>query len=263
MDESFWKDKNVVVTGGSSGIGEAVLQELSAFDCRVINLSRRTHNPSIRGKGQIQSISMDLSSEKSVVSACKKVLKSFPSIDVIFNNAGITTHDRFDQTELSTFHKTFAINFFGPLALTHTLLPALKKSQGTMIVTSTVSGLYGVPARSAYSSSKAALHAVCESIRIECSDEGIRTIIACPPYTRTALRQSGLDGKGKKISEEQYKGRLLEPREVAVKMIEAVEKGKNGLLVMDRSGRLMNWLRVLAPKILEKVMYRKLYQDFH
>jgi short-subunit dehydrogenase len=132
-----------------------------------------------------------------------------------------------------------------------------------MIVTSTVSGLYGVPARAAYSSSKSALHAVFESIRIELSEIGVRSIIFCPPYTKTNLRTSGLTGSGEKLNDKQHGGKLLTPDQVANAMLAAVENKNSRLVTMDTSGFFVKVLRLFAPAILERKMFKKLYNDFH
>ncbi|HNO23259.1 MAG TPA: 3-ketoacyl-ACP reductase, partial [Leptospiraceae bacterium] len=112
-------------------------------------------------------------------------------------------------------------------------------------------------------SSKSALHAVFESLRIELSEEGIRSIIFCPPYTKTNLRTSGLDAKGEKLQEEQAKGKIKTPEEVAEEMVKAMENPNSRLVTMDKSGIVVKWLRLFAPAFLEKILFKKLYNDFH
>ncbi|EMJ90702.1 KR domain protein [Leptospira alstonii serovar Pingchang str. 80-412] len=267
MNPSFWTGKTIVVTGGSSGIGEAILGILSKLDCKLINLSRTQPELLNRKKDLIADlvhIPTDLSSEKEIDKAVKKISKDYRSIDVLFANAGITTHSRFDGTQIQTFRKTFDINFFGPIYLIQRLLPQIKLSRGCVIATSTVSGLYGIPGRSAYSSSKSALHAVLEAARIELSEEGLSFIIFCPPYTKTKLRKSGLDGDGNVLNEGQYpSSKIKSPDEVALKMIDSVEDPESRLVIMDSSGFFLKWLRNIAPAFLERTLFKKLYKDFH
>ncbi|PJZ57129.1 SDR family NAD(P)-dependent oxidoreductase [Leptospira barantonii] len=267
MDPSFWTNKTIVVTGGSSGIGEAVLEILSKLDCTLVNLSR-TEPALLKRKGNIAAdlihIPTDLSSEKEIDKAVKKISKDLRGIDVLFANAGVTTHSRFDGTRIETFRKTFDINFFGPIYLIQRLLPQIKLNRGSVIATSTVSGLYGIPGRSAYSSSKSALHAALEAARIELSEDGLSFIIFCPPYTKTKLRASGLDGDGNVLNEAQHSSKKIKsPQEVALKMIEAVEDPGSKLVIMDSSGFFLKWLRNIAPGFLERTLFKKLYKDFH
>lgn len=267
MNPSFWTGKTVIVTGGSSGIGEAVLGALSHIRCNLINLSR-TQPELLKRKGSLPAnlihIPTDLSSEKEIDKAVKKISKDYRGIDILFANAGVTTHSRFDGTRIETFRKTFDVNFFGPIYLIQRLLPQIKLAKGSVIATSTVSGLYGIPGRSAYSSSKSALHAALEAARIELSEEGLSFIIFCPPYTKTKLRASGLDGDGNVLNEDHYSGKKIKsPQEVASKMIDSVEDPESRLVIMDSSGFFLKWLRNIAPVFLERTLFKKLYKDFH
>ncbi|TGK20157.1 SDR family NAD(P)-dependent oxidoreductase [Leptospira fluminis] len=270
MHVDAWRGKTVVITGGSSGIGESLLGILSKIPCRVINLSRSKPDLIAKAEKKLAQVSadlfhipVDLSSEKEINKAASKLAKITDGVDVLFNNAGITAHSRLDQTQMEAFRKAFEVNFFGPVLLTLRLLPYIKKKKGVVVVTSTVSGLYGIPGRSAYSSSKAALHAVMESARIELGEDGLRFVIFCPPYTKTNLRANGLDGDGNRLGESHFQGKSKSPEEVARRMIRAVEDPNSRLVVMDKSGFFLKWMRNISPSFLEKVLFQKLYKDFH
>jgi NAD(P)-dependent dehydrogenase (short-subunit alcohol dehydrogenase family) len=280
INREYWKGKTVLITGASSGIGEAIFTLLSGTVAKAYILSRDPKPiseigiPNVKqdkglerankGITQIISINCDLSQSNQVEKAIEQILKEEKKeIDVIFNNAGITAHGRFDSTKMEVFRQTFEINFFGPIRLIQGLLSLLKPNKGIVISTSTVSALYGVPGRSAYSSSKSALHAVMEAFRIEMSEFGIRSILVCPPYTKTKLRTSGLDADGSILSEEQASGKIKTPEEVAEKILEAVENKKSRLVTIDKSGFAMKVLRLFNPALLERILFKKLYKDFH
>lgn len=263
MKAEHWQKKNIIITGASSGIGEALFLKLASYPCRIFTLDRTAKQPPSGLKAEIIPITCDLANGEQLKSAASKILSITDNIDYLFNNAGITAHGRFDKTDISVFRKTFEVNFFGNIHLTLLLVEALKKAKGMVMVTSTVSGLYGIPGRAAYSSSKAALHAVYESLRIELSEFGVRSIIFCPPYTKTALRTSGLDASGNQLNEEQAKGKIKTPEEVALEMIAAAEDPASKLVIIDKSGFFVKWMRVLAPSFLEKILFKKLYHDFH
>lgn len=262
MDQNFWKNKTIIITGTSSGIGEAILNALSGIECTIFALDR-SPKELLPKKAKVYSLSCDISSDSDIEKASKEILSKSEVVDVLFNNAGITIHGRFDETKIDVFRKSFGINFFGTVNLTLHLIEAIKKAKGAIITTSTVSGLYGVPGRSVYSSSKSALHAVFESLRIELSEFGVRSILFCPPYTKTNLRTSGLTASGEKLNEAQYQGKILTPDEVAKSMLNAVENKNSRLVIIDKSGFFVKVLRLFAPSFLEKVMFKKLYKDFH
>ena len=291
MNSNFWKGKTVLITGASSGIGEAIFHRLDGIASTIYLLSRnpkitqakktkdskqeitsaiKNKNEQEHGsengqvKSQLISIACDLSKSDQVEKALKSILKSNPSgIDVIFNNAGITAHGRFESTKMDVFRQTFETNFFGPIRLIQGLVPELVKVKGVVISTSTVSALYGVPGRAAYSSSKSAVHAAMESFRIEMSEQDVRSILVCVPYTKTKLRQSGLDADGSILQEEQASGKIKTADEVALSILEAVENPKSKLVTIDKSGFAMKLLRLISPNTLEKIMFKKLYKDFH
>ena len=262
MKNSLWENKNIIITGASSGIGEALLKALSTINCRIFTLDRSPKDPPKGVKAEIFPFLCDITKEDDLKKATSEILKKTDTIDYLFNNAGITAHGRFDKMDISVFRKTFDINFFGNIHLTLLLVEALKKARGMVMVTSTVSGLYGIPGRSAYSSSKSALHAVYESLRIELSEFGVRSIIFCPPYTRTALRTSGIDAQGNKLNEEQAKGKIKTPEEVATYMIKAAEDPDSKLVIIDKSGFFVKWMRLLSPSLLERILFKKLRHDF-
>ncbi len=261
MKTALWKNKTIIITGTSSGIGEALMNLLSTIETRIFTIDRSPTKPP-KGKAEIVPILCDITKEEDVRRASAEILKHTPTVDYLFNNAGITAHGRFDKMNISVFRRTFDVNFFGNVHLTLELIDALKKAKGMVMVTSTVSGLYGVPGRSAYSSSKAALHAAYESLRIELSEYGVRSVIFCPPYTRTSLRTSGLDASGNRLNEEQAGGKIKTPEEVAEQMVKAAENPNSRLVIIDKSGFFMKWMRTLAPTFLESVLHKKLHHDF-
>jgi short-subunit dehydrogenase len=263
MKKSFWNNKVIVITGTSSGIGAALLTTLKDLNSVIFALDIIPTKNKIEGNAEIIQIKCDLSIDKDIEEAKEIILQKAEKIDVLFNNAGITIHGRFDQTRISVFRKAFDINFFGAVNLTLALIEGIKAAKGCIITTSTVSGLYGIPGRSVYSSSKSALHAVFEAVRIELSEFGVRSIIFCPPYTKTNLRTSGLDAEGNQLNEEQHSGKILTSEEVASEMIKAVEDHKSRLVTFDKSGEFVKLMRLFAPALLERFLFKKLYNDFH
>lgn len=130
------------------------------------------------------------------------------------------------------------------------------------MTTSTVSALYGVPGRAAYSASKSALHAALESLRIESLLEGIGVSLVCVPYTDTALRTSGLTADGKVLAEAPAKGKRKSAKEVAQVLMEVAKDKEARLVTFNLSGKFLEWMRFFSPKFLEKILYKKLYNDF-
>lgn len=265
MNAGFWEGKTIVVTGASSGIGKALVSLLSNVNCKVYALARRVEEIPLSKIGKMIPMQCDFSDPQEVQSVSQQIsnLEKTNGIDALFNNAGITAHGKFSDLELDVYRKAMEVNFFAPVAMTKILLPLLIQNKGVVVSTSTVSGLYGVPARAAYSASKSALHGAMEALRIEMRDFGVRSVIVCPPYTRTGLRTSGLDSQGNPLKEAQAEGKILEPEDVAKILLESAEDPNSRLVTLDKSGLFVKLLRLFSPSLLESIMYKKLYKDFH
>lgn len=129
--KDFWNDKVVVITGASSGIGLALLENLSHYPCKIFALARRANDikdPALKHAAcEVIRIGLDLQDGSSISDALAILQSHTSDVDVLFNNAGITAHGRFDELSMDVYRKTFATNFFGPIQLIQGLLGGLKK----------------------------------------------------------------------------------------------------------------------------------------
>ncbi len=263
-------NKRILLTGASSGIGEETVKELAKAGAIPILVARR-EKELIRVQNIIQEmthhsikseyISADISVEKDRKKIRDYFLDKNVKLDIIINNAGITSHGLFEESQPEVLRKTMEINFFAAVELTGLLLPILKQSSGkkSIILVSTPSGLYGIPKRFAYSASKAAGHAWLEALRMEARawpNHTLTTSIFCPGYTRTNLRNSGLSADGSKLSEEQEKN-AHNATKVAQKLLWTIRKEKR-LVTMDLNGFFVYWLRTLFPSALEWLIWKKM-----
>ena len=268
----IWRDKIVLITGASGGIGEATAHELARFGAIPVLIARRA--------SELERVAREISDRHAgitarwleadiTVAADRRRIRDFVAetygrLDVLINNAGITAHGRFDESDLSVLRTTIELNFFAAVELTAELLPLMRRpatetERRALVLVSTPSGLYGVPGRFAYSASKAAGHAWMETLRSELREDGIETIIFCPGYTRTNLRTSGLAADGGRLSESQAAS-AKDPAYMAGLLRRAVERRKRVALT-GFSGSLVYWLRTLAPGALEWLMRKKLRHD--
>ena len=262
------KGKRVLVTGASSGIGEATVKELARAGAVPILVARREKELKRVQKEIEQSTPNGPYSESIAADICepkdrKKIynhLKKSSGLDILIHNAGITAHGLFEASHPKVLRQTMEINFFAAVELTTLLLPFLKQNSGkkAIVLVSTPAGLYGIPKRFAYSASKAAAHAWLEALRMEMKGEScsLLTSIFCPGYICTNLRTSGLNADGSRLSEKQEKN-ADSPVKAAKKLLWAVKKEKR-LAVMEPNGFFVYWLRTLAPALLERLIRKKM-----
>ena len=202
MVSEYFKDKNVWLTGASSGIGKALACALSAKGANLILTSRDVLSlekvkQSLHSPNNCTIFSADLSNETEVNLLADKVLKEFPKIDILINNAGISQRDYAINTSVEVDRKLMEVNYFAPVSLTKRLLPSMLESRsGHIVVISSVTGHLGTPMRSGYAASKHALHGFFDSLRAETENNGLKTTIVCPGYIKTNISLNALTGDG-------------------------------------------------------------------
>ena len=259
--KDIFEDKRVWITGASSGIGEQLGKQLASLGARVIISSHepdeleRVKKEAGSNKHEIQIISFDLSSENDVLHAADKAIALFDGIDFLFNNGGVSTRTTAIETSPELDRKVMEINYFAGLLLTKKLLPGMvKQGFGHIIATSSISGKFGFPLRSAYAASKHALHGFYESVWTELHREGIRTTVVCPGRVKTKISLHALDKDGKpygKMSAGQAGG--ISPESCAKQILRAVRKNKREVLIGGKE-LIMPRLKQYFPRIFYKIL---------
>lgn len=179
----------ILITGGGSGIGLGLAEEFAKRGNRVVVAARSTRRLEAAAHKGFAALPGDLSDPGSIKSLARKVLDSFPTLNVVVHNAGIMKNEnlRARNTE-EIAAETIATNLAGPMLLTMALLPHLMKQAHATIMTVS-SGLAFVPLAMAptYSATKAAIHSWTQSLRYQLRDSGIQVIELVPPYVQTEL----------------------------------------------------------------------------
>ena len=232
---AFFKNKRVWITGASSGIGEALAQELAASGAHLIlsarnekELNRVAANCNQAGAASVQVEILDLSAHDTIPGLVEKVLKRVGKVDVLINNGGISQRALASDTSLEVDKKLMNINYFGTVAMTKALLPGMLTHQlGHIVTITSLTGKFGTPYRSAYAASKHALHGFFDSLRAELAQTPIKVTLVCPGFVRTNVSLNALTGDGAQLgSMDEATERGMDPSDVARKVLRAVEQGK-------------------------------------
>ena len=210
-----FKNKVVIVTGASSGIGEAMAREFAAQGARVVLGARSVQKlqliaGDIRSRGgQAAYCGVDVTD----VGECRELIdtavREFGGIDVLVCNAGLSMRAIFDDVDLEVLHRLMDVNFWGTVNCCKFALPYLQQSHGSIVGISSVAGLHGLPGRTGYSASKYAMTGFLETLRIENLKKGLHVMIACPGFTASNVRFSALTADGT-----QQGATRFEPREL-------------------------------------------------
>src|SRR6187401_3774640 len=197
---TYFKDKVVIVTGGTDGIGKALVEELIKEGAKISTCGRnhdklyqlQTQYPS----AELQTMVADVSSENDCRRLIELTNKIYGGIDVLINNAGISMRAELKDASVDVIKKVMDINFFGAVYCTKYALPSITERKGTIVGVSSIAGYRGLPGRSGYSASKFALQGWLEALRTELMDDGVNVMWVCPGFTRSNIRNAALNEKG-------------------------------------------------------------------
>ncbi len=199
-----FKDKVVWITGASSGIGEALAYAFTREGAKTILSSNepeeleRVKQECIRMGGDSAVIEFDLLDTDSIVQAAKQAIGRFGGIDVLINNGGISHRSLTHETDINFDRKILEIDFFSYVTITKEVLPhMIERGAGQIAATSSLTGLFGFPLRSAYSAAKHAVKGFFETILLEYREKNIFVTIAYPGRIRTDISLHALTSDGK------------------------------------------------------------------
>ena len=268
------KDKVVVITGASSGIGLACAQVFASAGAKVVLAAR--HENSLKNavskiQSELQTSNFKLQTPFSVVtdvskeSDCKKLIdetiKAFGSIDVLINNAGISMRALFEEVDLKVLRELMDVNFWGTVYCTKYALPHLLKSKGSVVGMSSIAGKKGLPGRTGYSASKFAMEGFLETLRTENLKKGLHVLVACPGFTTTNIRNTALSKDGTAQGESpRDESKMMPAEEVAKRIYNAVIDRKRDL-ILTTNGKLIVWLNKFFPAMMDKMVYNHMAKE--
>lgn len=257
-----FKDKVVVITGASSGIGKALAEELAKRGANLV-LGARQYvtlceiTAALETKYQIKALAVqaDVSKEEDCQQLVKQTLVTFGKIDVLINNAGLSMRALFNDLDLSVIKNLMDVNFWGTVYCTKYALPEILKTKGSIIGVSSIAGYRGLPGRTGYSSSKFAMNGFMESLRTELLKTGVHVMVACPGFTTSNIRVAALSKDGAAHGETSMEeGKMMSAEEVAARISDGILKRKR-TLIMTRQGKLAVWMNKLFPAFTDKKVF--------
>ena len=258
-----YKGKTVWITGASSGIGAELARQFALEGATVIISSHEAEE--LSGiKKQLELISTDihevvfnLGNPDEVKATAENVLKEYGRVDVLMNNGGISTRALATETSLEIDRRIMEIDYFSGVILTKALLPAMiENGYGHIGVTSSISGKFGFPFRSAYAAAKHALFGFYKSLWAENKHLGIRVTLFSPGRVQTNISLHALEKDGKehgKMDPGQARG--ITPEKCARKMISAMRRNQKDVLI-GGSELVMVWIHKYCKPLYYRLVNR-------
>jgi len=256
------KDKTVVITGASSGIGKALAEEMAKRGANIV-LAARQYVTLCEITAELEkaygikalAIQADVSKEEDCEALVKQTILTFGKLDVLINNAGLSMRALFKDLDLAVLKNLMDVNFWGTVYCTKYALPEILKTTGSIVAVSSIAGYRGLPGRTGYSSSKFAMNGFMESLRTELLKAGVHVMVACPGFTTSNIRVAALSQDGTAHGETSMEeGKMMTAEEVAQRICDGIEQRKR-TLIMTRQGKLAVWVNKLFPAFADKKVF--------
>jgi short-subunit dehydrogenase len=262
-----FKDKVVIVTGASYGIGEAISREFANNGSKVVLAARSAERLSVivnelKAEGHdVFPLVTDVSNEDDCKRLIEKTLEKYGTIDILINNAGVSMRASFLEVDLKVLHRLMDVNFWGTVYCTKYALPYLIEQKGSLVAVSSVAGFHGLPGRTGYSASKFAIHGFLETIRIENLKQGLHVMVIAAGFTSTEIRKHALTADGTEQGESPRDEQRLKPPDfVAKSVLKGIRKKKRNML-LTWEGKLTALFQRIVPDFVDWVYYYEMSRE--
>lgn len=262
------KNKVVIVTGASSGIGKALVYRLAAMGAKIAMASRNLDELQVienelKASGTaIISIRTDVTKELACKELVEQTVSVFGHVDVLINNAGISMRAIFEEVDLNVLRKVMDVNFWGTVYCTKYALPHLLESKGSVVGVISIAGFIGLPGRTGYAASKFAVRGFLNTVRIENFKKGLHVLVAAPGFTASNIRKTALDKTGHAQGESPRKeSNMMTADECAEIIIKGVEKRKREVIMTFTEGKLTVFLSKWFPRLVERLAYSHMAKE--
>jgi short-subunit dehydrogenase len=253
------KNKVIVITGASSGIGKALCDKALASGAKVAVCARNKQKlEAIFGTDNenLLCFAADVGVEKDCQDFIAAVLNKWGAIDVLINNAGISMRALFEEVDLKVIRELMDINFWGTVYCTKYALPAILKQKGVIAGVSSIAGYRGLPCRTGYSASKFAMQGFLESLRTELLGTGVHVMWVCPGFIASNIRNVARGANGMAQGETPLdESKLMTTEECAKRIMDSIGQRKR-TVVMTGQGKLTVWMNKLFPALADKLVYK-------
>lgn len=267
MARNIFRDKVVIVTGASTGIGRAIAKEFARKGSKVVLAARSLDKlmsleKEIRDEGfEAFSCVTDVTSEEECRRLAETAVGKYGTIHILINNAGISMRALFEDVDISVLKRLMDVNFWGTVYCTKYALPYIVRNRGSIVGVSSVAGFHGLPGRTGYSASKFAMHGFLETIRIEYLKEKLHVMIIAPGFTTSEIRRNALKADGtQQGNSPREEGKLMSPEHVARWVLRGIRKRKRNK-IMTWIGQFTALFQRIIPGFVDYAYYLEMKRE--
>jgi short-subunit dehydrogenase len=262
---SHFVNKVVVITGGSEGIGKALVELFLNQGAKVATCGRhfsKFHELQTKYSSRpLHIVAADVSKESECKNFISSVIETFGTIDILINNAGVSMRALFSETELETLRTLIDINLWGTIYCTHFAIKEIIRNKGTIAGVSSVAGFRGLPGRTGYSASKFAMTGFLEALRTELLDFGVNVMWVCPGFTSSNIRNVALDKDAQPQRENPMdESKMMTAEQCARHIVDAIQNRKR-TLVLTSLGKRTLFMSKHFPSLADKLIRRFYFRN--
>src|SRR5215467_14003482 len=262
--QSFFRDKVVLITGASSGIGEELARQLGQAGAKLTLTARRkdlldhlAQKIAETGKARPLTVECDVTKDGHLEKAVTETARQWGKLDVVIANAGFGVVGPLKKLALDDYRRQFETNVFGVLRTIYAALPEVEKSKGNIIILGSVSGWASSPGASPYTMSKFAIRALANSITPELRLSGVKVTLISPGFVASNIRRVDNQGTLHANAKEPIAAWLVVSTDKAVRQIlRAIARGKHEAIITGH-GKALVMLARFAPWML-RMAFRKM-----
>lgn len=262
------RDKVVIVTGASSGIGKALVYELSRQGAKLAIASRNIDElckieQELKKQGKaVLAVQTDVTEETACRDLIAETYTYFGRIDVLINNAGISMRALLEDLDLGVLHKVMDVNFWGTVYCTKYALPYLLQSKGSLVGIISIAGFIGLPGRTGYAASKFAVRGFLNTVRIENRKKGLHVLVAAPGFTASNIRKTALNAAGGQQGESpRDEGHMMSAEQCASIIVKGIKERKREIIMTFVEGKLAVFLSKWWPSLVDKLSYSHMAKE--
>lgn len=261
------RDKVVIVTGASSGIGKALVYELAHQGAKIVMAARNIEEllaieKELNLGANVISIRTDVTKELACKELIEQTYNHFGHIDVLINNAGISMRALLNDLDLNVIRKVMDVNFWGTVYCSKYALPYLLKSKGSLVGIISIAGYIGLPGRTGYAASKFAVRGFLDTVRVENLKKGLHVLVAAPGFTSSNIRMKALNAEGRQQGDSPRKeDKMMSADKCAAIIIQGIEKRKREIIMTFVEGKLTVFLSKWFPRLVEKLTYSHMAKE--
>ncbi len=254
------RDKVVVITGASSGIGKALAEKYAVEGFKLVLAARRIERlvdlQERLNMVEVLAVKTDVSVEEDCKNLIEKAIEKFSRIDILINNAGISMRAAFEDVDTAVLRRVMDVNYWGTVYCTKYALPHILKQKGSVVGVISTGGYIGLPGRTGYSGSKFAVRGFLDTVRIEYLRSGLHVLVAAPGFTASEIRETALVADGSHQGKTpRNESKMMSAERCAAIMYRAIKNRRRKMIISFWDGKVVVLVAKLWAWIVDQLLY--------